>query len=203
MAISEIAAKFNIPETRVKTYINVFKNLPEEFRKMVGSSSGGSPKKGKITPTVINEIMNNRCFTKAQQQILFKRVQKDDISQQQIRLIKELKNAGMLFDEALQEYKNYKMYRCSVPLHIEETDKFMKKNKITTQFRLILHLVSGAVHGQSNLLGHKIKKELLKEADGYQKWADECQKEAAYWQKRVDYCQKIVDELKKQAEEMQ
>src|SRR3990167_6496439 len=51
MAISEIAAKFNIPETRVKTYINVFKNLPEEFRKMVGSSSGGSPKKGKITPT--------------------------------------------------------------------------------------------------------------------------------------------------------
>jgi len=154
MTVSEIGARFGIARSKVRASINVFQEIPEDYRDYVIPQSGGrGTKKGKIPLSVANQIINSYKYNrinKEQARILFREARKDEFTLKHLTLLTYFLSKKMAFKEALEWCKDYKFMAFKLPMKQEEIDKKCRKHKMG-QEELVIAILRGDIEETFNI----------------------------------------------------
>lgn len=148
MSISEICIALSIPKSKVVSCLNISGNAPEKFKSKIEYIRNPKNKKGKISISVANEILQSKRNGKKENiDALFEFAQTEELSAQDVKIINRLISQGKTFDEAKTQFKKYLPVTCDLVFNKEE---FMKYNlPIKT---LLLQFIKGDISPNSKLL---------------------------------------------------
>jgi ParB/RepB/Spo0J family partition protein len=148
--ISETASVLGESIQKIKNALAISERTPEEFRMAISYIKGNAEKrnkKGKISVAVANQIFTP-FLKKEYQEKLLNEAKKNELSAEQINLIKSLLGSGCSFNKALEHYKDYKICSCSMPLNKKELEKYGGMSMV----KLISGFISGEIPNNKKLL---------------------------------------------------
>lgn len=108
LSISEISIALSLPKNRIVESLRIASYAPEKFKNEIETIRNASDKKGKISMSVANEILNNRRTRKEVIDELFELAKTEELSAQDIRVINNLLWEGKDIKEAKEKYKDYR-----------------------------------------------------------------------------------------------
>ncbi len=146
MTASEIAARIGISTRKVRTCIDLFQNVPKQFReRVVHAGPGAIPKKGTVpgnTAFKILGIAQRNNLSKEQKESLFEYGMRDDVKADHIDSIAHLmKKDGMTVNEAIKEANDIVVVNFKLPLHKADVAR-IEKSTGKSIFAAVEELVS-------------------------------------------------------------
>ena len=151
MSISEIAARNSIPANTVQIALNLYREVPEEFMKDIEFSKPGVPKKGKISSGAAASIIAGRNFTAGDRFKLFEKTRRDELPSHKIKLISQMKDAGMSVDDAVKKAKNYTQKGCTIVVSIDGLDKIEKDVRFNSWADYVRKVLRGEIKPDTSI----------------------------------------------------
>jgi len=149
-SLSETASVLGEGIGKIKNALKISERTPEEFKKTISYIKGNAEKqnkKGKISVAVANQIFVPFLKREYQEKLL-NEAKKNELTAEQINLIKSLLSNGCSFNKALEVYKDYKICSCAIPFNKKELEKYNGVSVI----KLISGFISGEIPNNKKLL---------------------------------------------------
>lgn len=158
--VSEIAVLLTKTKSSILRSLVVAKSAPEAFKQNISfmKQADNQNKKGRISLSVANEIVRSplikgnkpNWYNQTVKTKLFDVAKREELSVQEIKLIKYFLTLGYDFSTAQKGSKNYRMIYTEFPVKIKELEKYdMPATKMVQQF------ISGQIPINPNLLLNK------------------------------------------------
>jgi len=147
MSVSEISTNLSIPKSRISDALRITNYAPDKFKSRIDTIRNTQDKKGKISVSVANEILNNRRTKKEVIEELFEFASSDELSAQDVRVVNTLLWEGKDMKTAKKEFKKFKPVTCDLVFYKEEFDKYNLSIK-----DLIKSFISGKIKPNKKLL---------------------------------------------------
>lgn len=109
---TEIAARLGISTSRIKTAVEVFSQIPNEFHGRIINSPKGPQKKGKIGASLAQNILSIRrrnSLNTRETTVLLNYATMDDTTQDHLKMVGPLVRQGFDVQEAVQMADTYKV----------------------------------------------------------------------------------------------
>ena len=136
---SEIAIRLSVPKTRVVTALRIYASVPTEYREKIKYHTPNNRKDRGIPASVANSILTSRySLNKSDTDKLFSIAHKEELTVADIRLISQLRSAGMSLEEAIDKRKGYRT--CVITLVI---NKKIQQNFNVPIRKYIMNLLRG------------------------------------------------------------
>ena len=156
LTTGEIAARLNIPESKIKNAIRIFRTVPEKIRSRVKfMPAGRGGKVGDISATTVNRIISARKeahITQSQFESLLNTARVDELSSADLDIIIQLIKRGMVPNAAVKEAKNYSVYKVMVVARKDEVELLSKKVGATSARQYL----SGICYGENKTIKRPI-----------------------------------------------
>lgn len=137
LTVSEIAARLSVPISKIKTALNIYAKSPEDIRQNIGYMSKGESKKGKVSATVTNSILE-LDISKDKIERLFKLAREKELSVSDIRFLRNVLNEGITLEQAISLLDKYICKTCTFIISKEE----LQREKIPFQ-KIMREIVKG------------------------------------------------------------
>lgn len=152
---SEIASRLSLTKGKVDKSVDTFKGVPEKYRSSVGFLQGATNKRGKLSATISQTIVNSRSSKEAKEK-MFELAKREELSVKQISLLVHMMYAGMTFEQAKKEIGKYRLISPKFIVDIEEERKIKQKYKKGLS-AIIIDMLSGKIPLEKNLFVKNIK----------------------------------------------
>jgi len=138
LSINELATAIGVSSNRIKVCLDVFKRLPEKYRKQVVHITDSKNRKyGQLPENVVYAILNfNRSWKNLsanELEYFLDVAASEKLTVSQIALVGRLMSGGMSFKCALKELNLYTVTRISLPMLKEELKNAMKIENVITK----------------------------------------------------------------------
>lgn len=132
MTESEIAARVGVSLAKLKQCINLFENVPTEFRKKVSSSKAGNAKvkKGMIPTNTADFIVNaqrRHSISKPNTEKLFNMARQDGVTTAHIKMATKLIATGSSFEKAKRAAEKVRLITVEVPVLVDDYDDLVEQ----------------------------------------------------------------------------
>lgn len=147
ISLSELAVTLGTNENRVKTCLEAFRRLPEQYRsKVVHLDYSRKRKFGDLPENVVFAILNLNRFINAklsakEMDLIFKKTGEEKLSVSHINLLGLLINAGMPLKKAIKELDCYEIVRISFVVLKTELASAQKKEGIFSKKALFENIM--------------------------------------------------------------
>lgn len=150
---SEIAAKLSVTQTRVKQAYDLFVAAPNKFKDKIGWMAAGDQqnKKGKIPVTVAHAILNCR-MTKEMKGKMLEAVEREELTLQDIALLRNFLDLGASIEEALEKRREYTIKSFCAPFSKKELEKMWNKYHPKSFKEFIYNMMTGKIPLNKNLI---------------------------------------------------
>ena len=152
MTNSELSSRFGFPLCRVKTALNIYSKIPEEYRPKIKHNLMGS-KKGNIPAKSADIIINmKRKFNlnKDSTIALLEESRKDGFSYRHLETVSSLLSMGYNADQSVEIANKYNMVSVSIPILKDEIKRIKEKYKIPLN-RIIFEVLNGKIKDKINV----------------------------------------------------
>ena len=133
MSYKEISARLSIGENKLRNAEELYHKVPAEFQDNVGYAQGNSDKKGKISADVMKKALAVP-IPKAKQQTLFNAIKRENMSGDDIAMIRALVENGMKIEDAINERLNYRAVRLKFTVDKKTATQLETQMKKTMPF---------------------------------------------------------------------
>jgi ParB/RepB/Spo0J family partition protein len=127
----EIAARLDISKQRVETAVEVYRDVPEQFRKDIINAKGGKKPSGKITAATAHEVLNlrrNFHLNRKQTTTLLEYAKKDESSAAHMRMMAPLVRSGLTVEKALVAVEKFQLVEVRIYMSRDEINRIEKKH---------------------------------------------------------------------------
>ncbi len=141
-SLQEVSQKLNLPLTRIRTVLRLYANIPKKYVNDIRfiKPSEARNKKGLISAKTAQNILAIRT-TKENHELLFEAAKKQNLSEQDIKVIASLMGYGKMdARQAIEKRKEYKVVGLKIPIKIKEYDKYEWEG---TQYAFITSFIKG------------------------------------------------------------
>lgn len=140
LSVSEISSKLSISTGKLNNAHQLYKDMPSRHRKFIGYVHGGDAKKGRISATVANKIMQARISENNKDKLL-ETAKKDELSVQQIDIITRSLNSGVPLGESMKDLDKFMTHSIQIVVSIEQEEKAIQKYKARNVTDLFLKII--------------------------------------------------------------
>lgn len=151
MTGQEIATRLGIPTSKVNTAIDIYKQLPEKFRKKVSYfGSGMTNKNGKVSASVTQKIITaKRAYGLSDNAIekIFETARTHDFNMKDIEILSAFLERGASTTQAIAALKQFSHYKVDITVDNEDIEKLLEKYKIDSVQQLLQQIVYGFIPG--------------------------------------------------------
>jgi ParB/RepB/Spo0J family partition protein len=150
MSNGEISAQIGLPKSRVEKALQLYEGAPEKYKKHLAYISSGRKKNGKIPPTTMQLVLKH-VAGEDNRELILDEVLREEISHADVRVIVLLIQSGMTVQQALGEYKNYKIISADIPVRKDMAEKVEREHNISVN-KAILAGLRGQIQLPPNLI---------------------------------------------------
>lgn len=133
LTIAEMSVRLDMPESTIKTAVELYKHLPEDIRSKVFFQTRGQLKKGRINVSTATRILGIRQefgLSKVDIRKLFEYTRVNELSNEEIKVVTLLMKDGLTFKQALDQQKMYGIYRVDIVTMKDELETLSKDQNI-------------------------------------------------------------------------
>lgn len=135
LTASEIAARVGVALTKVRRFVQLYHDVPKEFRKkIVNVGPGKVSKKGKLPGTTAFKILGiskTARLTSQQTERLFTAAVEDEFKQGNVGLVAKLMRDGHEFEDALDKARDARSVTISLVMETERINKIEKSSGLS------------------------------------------------------------------------
>jgi len=155
LSVSEIAAKLSVPKGRIKAALTIYNNIPADLRKrIIFMKAGNSKKKGSISATVANHVLQLRKdydMSADTMRKLMETTGAEELSSKDLGIIALLLDSGKSLTEAKKERRNYRVVQAGVLVEKSMLESQCKKHKLSAP-KLLQAIVHGKIPAMPEVL---------------------------------------------------
>jgi len=135
LSYGEISARLNIPLTRMRGCLELYRRLPIEYAKdVVVYGSNTTTKKGKVGLNVAQAIIRRKGTTKDERKKIFKWVREGDRAQADLNILFTLLKSGVPLKRAMKDVDNYRPIEVKMVVRRDLFEKIMEDGEHPVDF---------------------------------------------------------------------